>query len=99
VRSHIKKPSRAALHLAFAAVLYNATMQKTAPHNGGTAQTVNKAKYHSWARRALPALRFCAVSSLRGTSKTGKLAENRRFFDKRSHAAQWRHGFSVDSPG
>ncbi len=27
-------------------------------------------------------LRFCAVSSLRGTSKTGKLSENRRFFDK-----------------
>jgi hypothetical protein len=31
---------------------------------------------------AQPTLRFCAVSSSRGTSKTGKLAENRRFFDK-----------------
>jgi len=32
--------------------------------------------------RAANTLRVCAVSSLRGTSKTGKLSENRRFFDK-----------------
>jgi len=34
--------------------------------------------------RAAHTLRFCAVSSLRGTSKTGKLSENRRFFDNQT---------------
>jgi len=32
--------------------------------------------------RPVHILRFCAVSSLQGTSKAGKLSENRRFFDK-----------------
>jgi len=49
-------------------------------------QTVNKAKNKICGQNGLcprsPHLAVCAVSSLRGTSKAGKLAENRRFFDK-----------------
>jgi len=71
-------------------IIINGAKNEKSPDRPGV-QTVNKAKkYHLWARRALPAQPTpcgfapfrASVSSLRGTSKTGKLSKNLWFFDK-----------------